>query len=185
MNPETKKMIGWGIAAFVVVGIVAVLAVTGNLKAPTNTGGSKTPIIPTEAGTSPVNEEGQVVTSEGVEVKNDAVPGALDAPKASNPVAVENIPASAVKLQMTSAGFSPSTFTVDEGSAVTLSVTSGDEQTHIFMFGDPSLSAVALGLGPKETRIITFNAPERGEYAFRCDVPGHSGRGETGKMIVR
>jgi uncharacterized cupredoxin-like copper-binding protein len=53
------------------------------------------------------------------------------------------------------------------------------------MFNDPSLSAVAVGVSPRETRAITFNAPSTpGEYPFVCDVPGHAGRGEVGKMIV-
>jgi len=37
-----------------------------------------------------------------------------------------------------------------------------------------------------ETRAVTFNAPvEKGEYSFRCNVGGHAGRGEVGKMIVK
>ncbi|MFA6407074.1 MAG: cupredoxin domain-containing protein [Candidatus Paceibacterota bacterium] len=183
MNQDTKKMVMWGIIAFVVVGIVAILAATGNFKVPTTT--TKAPDVLPVTGTSPINEEGKVVTAEGKEVKNDVTPGAVEAPKSSNPVAVENIPESAVKLELTSAGFTPASFEVKAGSAVTLSVTSGDTQTHIFMFNSPLLSAVALGLGPQETRMITFNAPAKGEYEFRCDVPGHAGRGETGKMIVK
>ncbi|MFA6364943.1 MAG: cupredoxin domain-containing protein [Candidatus Paceibacterota bacterium] len=184
MNEDTKKMVGWGIVALVVVGIFVGLVMMSNSKTSTPAV-TKPPITTPVSGTSPVNEEGKVVTAEGKEVKNNVTPGAVEAPKSSNPVAVVDIPPSAIKLQVTSGGFTPSSFEVKAGSAVTLSVTSGDTQTHIFMFNDASLSAVALGLGPQETRMITFNAPAKGEYAFRCDVPGHTGRGETGKMIVK
>jgi uncharacterized cupredoxin-like copper-binding protein len=136
-------------------------------------------------GTSPISTStGKVVTQEGVEVKNDVVPGTPEAPQQSNPVSPEALPSAAVKLNVSASGYSPNQFTVKAGAPVTLSVTS-DTQTHIFMFDDPSLSAVAVGVAPGETRAITFNAPtKKGEYTFKCDVPGHAGRGETGKMVV-
>ena len=133
-------------------------------------------------GTSAVSSKGEVVTKEGKPVKLDASPGTPDAPQQSNPVS--EAPAGAVKLTMTASGFSPKEFTARAGQAVALSVTAGDSQTHVFMFDDASLSAVAVGVAPGETRVITFNAPKVGSYKFHCDVPGHSGRGETGTMVV-
>ncbi|MEW6617219.1 MAG: cupredoxin domain-containing protein [Patescibacteria group bacterium] len=137
-------------------------------------------------GTSAISTStGKVVTNEGIEVKNDVVPGTPQAPQQSNPVAPEALPSAAIKLDVSASGYAPNQFTVKAGAPVTLSVTASDNQTHIFMFDDASLSAVAIGVAPKETRAITFNAPtSKGEYTFKCDVPGHAGRGETGKMIV-
>ncbi len=137
------------------------------------------------SGASPVASSGQVIAPAGQPAKLDVQPGSPEAPQQSNPVSVKDVPSSAIKLKVTASGFSPSNFTVKSGATVTLSVTSGDDQTHVFMMDDKSLSALAVGLGPQETRVITFNAPKSGTYTFRCDVPGHAARGETGKMIVQ
>ncbi len=137
-------------------------------------------------GTSPISETGKVVTPTGEQVKLNVTPGTPEAPQQSNPIAsLKDLPPQTIKLSVSAAGYSPSSFTVKSGAAVTLAVTSADTQTHIFMFDDASLSAVAVGVGPGETRAITFNALKSGEYAFRCDVPGHKARGEIGKMIVK
>ena len=137
-------------------------------------------------GANPVTKEGTVVTTEGVPVKNDAVPMSPDAPKQTPPVAVTELPSSVLKLAVSAAGWNPKEISAKAGSAVTIAITSDDDYTHVFMFDDPSLAAVAVGVSPRETRAITFNAPsEKGEYTFHCDVPGHAGRGETGKMIVK
>jgi len=66
-----------------------------------------------------------------------------------------------------------------------LALSSVDNITHVLLFDDPVLAGVAIGVGPNETRAITFNAPKAGEYGFHCDVPGHTARGESGKMIVK
>jgi plastocyanin len=136
-------------------------------------------------GANPISKEGKVITPEGNEVKNDAVPMSPEAPRQTPPVAKEELPASTIKLDISAAGWNPSEFTVKAGAPTTLAITSVDDFTHVFMFNDPSLSAVAVGVSPRETRAITFNAPSTpGEYPFVCDVPGHAGRGEVGKMIV-
>lgn len=134
---------------------------------------------------SPISEEGNVVTPQGEPVKLDVIPGSPQAPQQSSPLAKQDIPQNAKTLTLTSEGFAPSEFAVRAGEAVILSVTSGDDWTHVFKFESPSLSAVAVGLGPRETRSIAFNAPAVGEYKFFCDVPGHAGRGEAGKMVVK
>lgn len=137
-------------------------------------------------GANPIAKDGTVVTTEGVAVKNDAVPMSPEAPQQTPPVAKEELPASAIKLDISAAGWNPSEFSVKAGAPVTLAITSADDYTHIFMFDDSALSAVAVGVSPHETRAITFNAPSKaGEYAFHCDVPGHAARGEVGKMIVK
>lgn len=136
-------------------------------------------------GANPISKEGKVITPEGNEVKNDAVPMSPEAPRQTPPVAKEELPASTIKLDVNAAGWSPAEFTVKAGAPTTLAISSVDDFTHVFMFNDPSLSAVAVGVSPRETRAITFNAPSTpGEYPFVCDVPGHAGRGEVGKMIV-
>lgn len=140
----------------------------------------------TVVGANPITKTGTVVTTEGVAVKNDAVPMSPEAPRQTPPVAVEQLPASVQKLSISATGFTPNALTVNAGAPVTLGISSGDDFTHVFMFDDPSLAAVAVGVSPRETRAITFNAPsQKGEYTFHCDVPGHSGRGETGKMTVK
>lgn len=137
------------------------------------------------AGASPVKDN-VVVTQTGTVVKNDVVPMSPEAPQQTAPIKKDAVPSSAKKIDVSAAGFSPASFEVKAGSVVTLSVTATDTNTHVFMFDDASLAAVAIGVGPSETRAITFNAPSKaGEYTFRCDVPGHSGRGEVGKMIVK
>lgn len=135
-------------------------------------------------GANPISKEGKVISPQGEEVKNDANPMSQEAPRQTLPLKKDELPASVIKLDVSAAGWSPNEFRVKAGAPVTLAVSSVDQYTHIFMFADPSLSAVAIGLNPGETRAMTFNAPAVGEYAFRCDVPGHAGRGEIGKMIV-
>jgi heme/copper-type cytochrome/quinol oxidase subunit 2 len=136
-------------------------------------------------GANLVSKDNKVLTIEGDLAQNSATPMSPQAPHQTGPIDKGSLSDKVVKLTITTKGWSPNSFTVKAGEPVSLSVTSGDV-THIFKFDDPSLSAVALGLGDKETRAITFNAPTKaGEYTFHCDVPGHTGRGEVGKMIVK
>lgn len=140
----------------------------------------------TVVGANPIAKDGTVMTTEGVAVKNDAVPMSPEAPKQTPPVVAAELPSSVIKLGISAAGWNPGEFSVNAGAPVTLAITSEDDYTHVFMFKDTSLAAVAVGVSPRETRAITFNAPtEKGEYAFHCDVPGHAARGEVGKMIVK
>ncbi|HXF44060.1 MAG TPA: cupredoxin domain-containing protein [Candidatus Paceibacterota bacterium] len=142
------------------------------------------PPTPVAPGTSPVTAEGEVITDSGNPVRLDVTPGTPEAPQQSNPISREILPESAIQIEVSDQGFSPTTFTVKAGEAVTLSLTSVGSQTHVFKFENPSLKAVAIGVGPEETRAITFNAPTAGSYAFYCDVPGHRSRGEEGVMMV-
>ncbi len=136
-------------------------------------------------GANPISKDGLVITPQGNEVKNDANPMSQEAPRQTLPLDKAELPASTIKLDVNASGWSPNEFRVKAGAPVTLAVSSIDQYTHIFKFQDPALSAVAIGLNPGETRAMTFNAPKTpGEYPFFCDVPGHAGRGETGKMIV-
>lgn len=137
-------------------------------------------------GANAVTKDNVVITKTGEVAKNDVIPMSPEAPQQTAPITKEQLPTSAVKLDISAAGFSPKEISVKAGAPVTLSVTSVDSLTHVFMFDDASLAAVAIGVGPSETRAITFNAPTKaGEYTFRCDVPGHAARGEVGKMIVK
>lgn len=209
------KMIGI-ILAVVILIVLVVVALTSNkgsennnTEVNTETGTEQTQPIVNEAGEEVevvVTESGQiipegsrvevaganpikdniVVTPKGEAAKNDAVPMSPDAPQQTPPMPKAELPSSAIKLDVSATGFSPSSFEVKAGAPTTLSVTSADDSTHVFMFDDNALQAVAIGVGPGETRAITFNAPATsGEYTFRCDVPGHSMRGEVGKMIVK
>ncbi len=137
-------------------------------------------------GTNPVKDN-KVLTQTGETTVNNVTPMAPNAPQQTSPLAPgEKLAPSVIKVSATVSGFSPAQFSTKAGAPTTIALTSGDKSTHILMFDDSSLSAVALGAGPGETRAITFNAPTKaGEYTFRCDIPGHAGRGEVGKMIVQ
>ena len=184
---NTNQNITIGIVAVIVLIVVGYIIFSGGGSTPAVPEGTKTPQgIVTATGTSPISDTGKVVTQAGTPVKLNVTPGTPDAPQQSNPIASpRDISSQAIKVSVSAAGFSPSSFTVKSGAVVTLAVTSVDTQTHVFLFDDKSLSAVAVGIGPGETRAITFNAPKSGEYSFHCDVPGHKGRGEAGKMIVK
>jgi uncharacterized cupredoxin-like copper-binding protein len=109
-----------------------------------------------------------------------------DKPMESSSLEENKIPKSAIKIGVSAAGFSAAVFEVKTGQTVILSVTSKDQWTHVFKFRDTSLSNIAVGVAPGETRMITFIAPKKiGDYEFFCDVPGHTNRGEVGKMIVK
>jgi len=110
-----------------------------------------------------------------------------DKPMSSAPLEEAEITKGAIRIGISAdKGFEPSIFEVQKGETIVLAVTSQDEWTHIFKFEDEDLGPIAVGVGPGETRAITFYAPsEIGEYNFFCDVPGHEGRGEKGKMIVK
>lgn len=105
-------------------------------------------------------------------------------PKQSLPLTDEEIPEQAVRLAMTTDGFSPSSFTVKKGQEVILAVTSQDKWVHVFKFKDKSLAEVVVGVASAETRAITFYAPQRpGQYEFYCAMPTHQGA-EKGMMKV-
>jgi len=158
----------------------------GTEKTITTPEGEEIKALVVTTGTSPISEAGKVINEiTGKVVNNAAQPASPEAPKQSDPIGQGTVP-SAIKITVTSGGFTPNSFEVNAGAPVALEVTSGDSFTHVFAFKDPSLQAVAVGLAPGETRIIVFNAPtSRGEYTFFCNVPGHEGRGEVGKMIVK
>jgi len=158
--------------------------------APGGDGGTAVTSLPEGAtvvvpGTSPVSKDDVVLTPTGEAVQNDVAPLTPDAPKQTGPIAKEQLSNEVVKLEVSTAGFSPKEFTVNSGDPVTFALTSMDQYMHVLVFDDASLKAVANGVGPGETRAMTFNAPAAGEYTFRCGVPGHAARGEVGKMIVK
>ncbi len=138
-------------------------------------------------GANPITKDNKVVTSDGKATVNNVSPMGPNAPQQTSALAsTEKLAASVIKVSVTSSGFTPAQFSTNAGAPTTIAVTSGDKSTHILMFDSADLSAVAVGAGPGETRAITFNAPTKaGEYTFRCDIPGHAGRGEVGKMIVK
>lgn len=135
-------------------------------------------------GASMVTPDQKVVTPEGKIAQNDAIPNSENAPK---PVIVskEELPKEVINLEINNGTIKPNTFSVKAGAPVSLAVSSADSQVHVFIFSNAVVGAIAMGVGPGETKAITFNAPGVGEYAFHCDVPGHKGQGESGKMIVK
>lgn len=135
-------------------------------------------------GASLVTADKKVVTAEGKAAKNDAIPNSADAPKPVL-IAKEALPEQAVKLSIGDGKITPNSFTVKSGAPVSLAVSSTDGQVHVFIFTDAAVGAIAMGIGGGETKAITFNAPAPGNYNFRCDVPGHAAKGETGVMVVK
>lgn len=167
MNKKTTWLL-IGIVVIAIIGIVSYIVV-------------QSPAVPGE-----VSQPGATV-GEGLAELPAGTPEWLnpDKPMESPPTEENKIPKTAIKIGVSAAGFSPKTFEVKTGQTVTLSITSKDQWTHVFKFRDTNLSNIAVGVAPGESRMITFIAPKKiGDYDFFCDVPGHSARGETGKMIV-
>jgi len=170
-----NKKILWlivGIAAVLIIGIAIIYNVQ--------------PVTSLEEGR--FNQQPATTTEDGLAGLPVETPewGNPEAPMQSPPMEEKEIPKTAIKIGMSAAGISPKTFEVKAGQTVILSVSSEDQWTHVFKFKDETLSEIAVGLSPGETRVITFIAPKKtGDYEFFCDVPGHSIRGETGKMTVK
>lgn len=186
----SNKSYFWIIVSVIIVGVLVYLGLSGSLnlssRQKSDQGDSQSTSPTVTVGNNLISPEGQVVDETGNPVRLDVLPGSPNAPRQSNPISPEILPADAVKLTVSASGFSPKSFTVAPGQVVTLALTANDNQTHIFKFRDDNLSAVAIGVGPGETRAIVFNAPmQTGDYSFYCDVPGHASRGETGVMTVK
>lgn len=111
----------------------------------------------------------------------NALPGSPEAPKQTE-VKPNEIPAQAVKIDITAAGFSPKEFRVREGAAITLALSASDGQTHVFIFPDASLMGLTTMVLGGSTKTLTFNAPKAGSYSFRDDIPQF--RANSGVMIV-
>lgn len=133
-------------------------------------------------GASLITKDDKVVNDVGVEVKNDARPMTAEAPRLTPPINEKDLAPSAIKLKATSAGFSPSEFTVKSGAPVTISLTSEGVDSRL-VFTDPNLKALEIPVPMGYTMAKTFNAPAPGTYEFYQDIPGRSE--ETGKMIVQ
>lgn len=142
------------------------------------------PIAP---GASLITPENIVVTPEGVPVKMNIDSASVEAPRESGNMDPNSIKAdkNTIKIAVSAAGFNPNTFTVDAGQLVNLALSSTDEFAHIFTFRDEAMSGGILGIAGGETKMKSWNAPKAGEYEFYCSIPGHAGRGEVGKMIVK
>jgi len=132
----------------------------------------------------PEDMENEAEENEPEDMENEPEEQTPSKPKQSSALDESEIPEDSVQLSVSATGFEPNEFDVDSGAEVTLAVTSTDK-THVFKFDDPDLQGIAIGLAGNETRTITFTAPEKGDYTFYCDVPGHRARGETGVMHVK
>ena len=111
-----------------------------------------------------------------------AMPGSAEAPK-QELVAADKIPAKAIKLSVSSAGFSPKEFSIKAGEEVSLALTSTGTSSHVFLFPSASFMSLTMMVSNNETKVITFTAPDAGTYEFRDDIPEF--RMNTGKMIVK
>ncbi|MDA3802704.1 MAG: cupredoxin domain-containing protein [Patescibacteria group bacterium] len=155
-------------------------------------GGGEVPEVLKDAreiapGTNLVTKDNIVVTDAGEPVKMNIDPASHEAPKESQDLAEEDVPDDefTVKLNSSTSGFSPNTFTVSTGQLVNLVLTSTDDYVHIIKFEDENLFGALLGVAGGETKMKSWNAPTTpGEYRFFCSVPGHERRGEVGVMVV-
>ena len=131
-----------------------------------------------------ISTEKIVVNDLGTPVKVDVMPNSPEAPKAVE-VVKKDLAAEVIEIGVANNSFSPNTFSVSAGAPVSLAISSNDNKTHVITFTDSSLAALAFGVPAGRTKAMTFNAPlEAGRYEFKCDVPGHSSKGEVGYMIV-
>ncbi len=117
-----------------------------------------------------------------IPVNLSLMPGSPEAPKQEK-VAVKDIPAKAIKLEVSDQGFSPKEFTINPGQPVSLAITAVGSNTHVFLFPNASLMALTVMISSGETKVINFTAPAAGSYPFRDDIP--SFRANTGTMIVK
>lgn len=132
-------------------------------------------------GTNPINENNRVVTEDGRETENDALPMSENAPKQSRMLNKEDLPEQLVNINIGNGIFEPRTFITSAGAPTAFALTGADDKAHIISFDDASLQAVAILVGPGQTKAINFNAPkESGTYTFSCAY--HSD--EVGEMIV-
>ncbi len=102
----------------------------------------------------------------------------------SGQIGQDQIPSTAVKLTVSSTGFSPVVITGQAGGIITLAIISGDENTHVFKFDNSSLSSISVGVGPSSARLLTFVIMKPGIYGFHDDVPGRAQAGVVGKLIL-
>jgi len=137
-------------------------------------------------GASLVSKDNQVMTYTGEMADNTVEPGSALAPKSVIVNSKNELPVTAINLDISSSGFFPNTFTVEANSPVTLALTSVDNSAHVIAFDDPILKAVKFGVIGGEIRAMTFAAPSTpGTYSFFCEVPGHKEREEIGTMVVK
>ncbi len=180
-------MIVFVLVIFIVLVAIIALVLKSQMKSGTDVpaaggnapaGQSQTPAssIPESASVAPPVESIQV-TGPAL----NALPGSPEAPK-QEVVTPDKVPAQAVKISITAAGFSPKTFRVKAGAEITLALSASDGNTHVFLFPNASLMGLTTMVLGNETKTLIFNAPVAGSYPFRDDLPAY--RANTGTMIV-
>jgi uncharacterized cupredoxin-like copper-binding protein len=119
-----------------------------------------------------------------IEGTKETYPTDVPQPQASRPLSSGEIPSGVEKIIISEKGFSPNIFKVKEGEQVVLVIENQGKLFHSFSFKDPLFAPVNVSLGSHEVRGIQFYAVRKGEFVFRCDLPGHEDAGEVGTMIV-
>lgn len=135
--------------------------------------------VPSDGNVSVVPVE---VSAPPIPVSLGLMPGSPEAPKQEQ-VEVKDIPAKAVKLEVSDQGFSPKEFTIAANQPVSLAITAVGSNGHVFLFPTASLMALTVMVSGGDTKVINFTAPAAGSYAFRDDIPRF--RANTGTMIVK
>jgi len=137
-------------------------------------------------GANPITTDNKVVTPEGKQTVNAARPMDANAPKQTGFLDKTALPKGLTQLSVGNGKFTPSEFTTKVGAPTSFSLTGTDSFSHLIVFDDPAMAAIIILVGPTQTKAITFNAPTTaGTYTFHCDSPGHTAKGEVGKMIVK
>jgi heme/copper-type cytochrome/quinol oxidase subunit 2 len=134
-------------------------------------------------GASLITKDNQVVNSNGVVTKTDAMPFTRTAPEIVS-IAPDQLPEEVIRLEIFDNSITPSSFKVRASSSVSLAVTSADNKVHSFLFNNAIVGAIAMGLDGGQTKAVTFTAPKPGKYYFQCGIPGHASKGEAGVMEV-
>lgn len=83
-------------------------------------------------------------------------------------------------------GYDKDTLTAAAGARVNITFTNDD--ANLFVTHDWVLEGVegaaTQAIAPGESATISFTAPEAGEYAYYCSVPGHRDMGMEGTLTV-
>lgn len=153
---------------------------------PIGTGGqpSQMPGSSTDENSSSAPEAGAANQTPAAVTGPSLSPGDYHLIDQSSPSSAGQVPADAVKLTVSSSGFSPNVITAKAGAVIKLAVISSDDSTHVFKFDNPDLSSISIGVGPYSMRVLTFTIDKSGIYGFHDDVPGRAQAGVVGRLIL-
>jgi heme/copper-type cytochrome/quinol oxidase subunit 2 len=178
-----KKNLIFAIIGIVIVLILVILIVL-NTKTTGNSNQGDQPKSSLTANETENNQENapQSFGPASIPAELGVLPGSSGAPEQEVVTAAE-IPATAIKLEVSDQGFKPNEFTVQAGEPVSLALTASGDNAHVFLFPIAAMMGLTTMVAGGETKMISFTAPAAGTYSFRDDIPKFNKN--TGTMIVR